>query len=445
MIRDVEHMAESIREGDMRAILPVDQYQGAYSRLASDINNASEIVAEYLEVVPSPVVTIDNDFNVQWMNKTGVDLFGGNRESVEGKKCYDLFRTDDCNTANCACSRAMKSGTDNSSETRARPGEKELDISYTGMPIKDKDGKVVGAIEFVTDLTEIKASQRKMQEIAARAMSVSDSVSSASEELSAQVEQASRGTEEQTNRISETATSMEEMNATVLEVAKNASGAAEQTDAAKAKAEEGADIVKQSVEAINEVQEQAKAMKESLSSLGQQSEEIGKIMTVIDDIADQTNLLALNAAIEAARAGDAGRGFAVVADEVRKLAEKTMNATKEVERTITSIQENTNSNVKHMDQAAQVVGRATELANNSGQALQEIVSLAQEAADQVRSIATASEEQSSASEEVNKSMEDVNRIARDTADAMNQSAQAVSDLAQQASELQKIIEDLKKA
>ncbi|EFI35550.1 methyl-accepting chemotaxis sensory transducer with Pas/Pac sensor [Desulfonatronospira thiodismutans ASO3-1] len=445
LIKDTEHMAESIRHGDIRAVLPVEQYEGAYSKLAKDINNASEIVAGYLEVVPSPIVTMDKDFNILWMNKTGVDLFGGNRSDVEGEKCYDMFRTQDCQTEACACTQAMKTGSERTNETRAYPGDMQLDISYTGRPIKDNQGRVVGAIEFVTDLTQVKASQRKMQEVAQRAASVSDSVSSASDELSAQVEQASRGTEEQTNRIGETATSMEEMNATVLEVARNASGAAEQTDMARAKAQEGAGVVKQSVEAINEVQEQSKAMKDNLASLGKQSEEIGKVMTVIDDIADQTNLLALNAAIEAARAGDAGRGFAVVADEVRKLAEKTMNATKEVEKTVTSIQESTKSNMDSMDQSVQAVEKATQLANSSGQALQEIVSLAQEAADQVRSIATASEEQSSASEEVNKSMEDVNRIARETADAMNQSAQAVSDLAKQAGELQKIIEDLRKA
>ena len=445
MIQDTEHMADSIRHGDMRAVLPVDQYQGAYSKLAEDINNASEIVAEYLEIVPSPIATMDKDFNVLWMNKTGVELFGGSRKAVEGKKCYDLFRTDDCNTERCACTQAMKNGRKNTAETRARPGGMEMDISYTGIPIQDNQGRTIGVIEFVTDLTQIKDSQRKMQSIAERALAVADSVSSASDELSAQVEQASRGTEEQTNRIGETATSMEEMNATVLEVARNASYAAEQTDSARTKAQEGAEVVRQSVQSIKEVQDKSGEMKESLASLGRQSEEIGKVMNVIDDIADQTNLLALNAAIEAARAGEAGRGFAVVADEVRKLAEKTMSATKEVEKTVTSIQESTNSNIEHMESSSRAVQKATELADSSGKALEEIVNLAQQAADQVRSIATASEEQSSASEEVNKSMEEVNRIARETADAMSQSAQAVSDLAQQAAELQKIIDDLKKA
>ncbi|WP_028575798.1 methyl-accepting chemotaxis protein [Desulfonatronovibrio hydrogenovorans] len=268
-------------------------------------------------------------------------------------------------------------------------------------------------------------------------------VSSASEELSAQVEQSSRGAEEQKNRTTETATAMEEMNATVLEVAKNASSAAGGADKARQDAQEGARIVSDSIQAIRQVQETSESVKQSLDNLGVQAEEITSIMNVIDDIADQTNLLALNAAIEAARAGDAGRGFAVVADEVRKLAEKTMNATKEVGQAITSIQDGAKTNIQGMDKAVAAVEQATELANRSGQALQGIVDLAEEVADQVRSIATATEEQSSASEEVNRSIEDINRIAAETADVMEQSSKAISELAQQAGELQNLIQELK--
>ncbi|WP_291322313.1 methyl-accepting chemotaxis protein, partial [Desulfonatronospira sp.] len=441
IIRDVGQMTQSIRHGYIRAALSEDRFRGDYARLASDINHVSGTLASYLETLPISAMTVDDECTVLWMNEKGVKE---SKTDPVGRKCHEIFGKEGCGTDTCATKKCMSTGSQEYDESSLTVGGKTCYMAYYSTPVKSSDGRTIGAFEVQVDLTEIKLAQQKIQESAERAMSVSDSVSSACDELAAQVEQTSRGTEEQTNRIGETATSMEEMNATVLEVARNASGAAEQADEAKVKAEEGAEIVRQSVEAINEVQEQTRAMKESLNTLGRQSEEIGKVMTVIDDIADQTNLLALNAAIEAARAGDAGRGFAVVADEVRKLAEKTMNATKEVEKTVTSIQESTNSNVENMEQATRMVERATELANSSGHALKQIVNLAQEAADQVRSIATASEEQSSASEEVNRSMEDVNRIARETTDAMNQSAQAVSDLAQQASELQKIIEDLKK-
>ena len=267
-------------------------------------------------------------------------------------------------------------------------------------------------------------------------------VSSASEELSSQIEQSSRGAEEQSRRVVETATAMEEMNATVLEVAKSASHAAETAERAKAKAEEGSKVVGMVVTGIQEVRDQAQEMMTDMGTLGKQAEGIGQIMNVISDIADQTNLLALNAAIEAARAGEAGRGFAVVADEVRKLAEKTMTATKEVGDAIRGIQDGTRKNIANVERSGKTIEEATVMANKSGEALAEIVSLVDSTTDQVRSIATASEEQSAASEEINHSIEDVNRISSETADAMRESSKAVTELANQAQVLKTLIVEM---
>jgi len=288
-----------------------------------------------------------------------------------------------------------------------------------------------------------RAKAEGMMEAAHQLEAVVEVISSASEELSAQVEQSSRGTEVQSQRVAETATAMEEMNATVLEVAKNASQAADSSANARAKALDGAKVVSQVVDGINTMQTVSLTMKEDMGVLGKQAEGIGQVMNVISDIADQTNLLALNAAIEAARAGDAGRGFAVVADEVRKLAEKTMVATREVGEAISGIQAGTKKNLENVERAVSTVEQATGLAHQSGDALQEIVHLVEVATDQVRSIATASEEQSAASEEINRSIDEINRISSETATAMNQSAQAVGELANQAGNLRGLIDKMK--
>ena len=282
-----------------------------------------------------------------------------------------------------------------------------------------------------------------MLQAAGQLEGVVEVATSASQELSAQIEQSSRGAEEQSHRVAETATAMEEMNATVLEVAKNASRAAETSDLARAKAQEGEDIVEKVVAGIGQVQQQALAMKQDMGTLGKQAQDIGQILNVISDIADQTNLLALNAAIEAARAGEAGRGFAVVADEVRKLAEKTMTATKEVGDAIGGIQNGTNKNMDNVDRAVVAIEQATALANMSGNSLKEIVTLSDQTSDQVRSIATASEEQSSASEEINRSIEQVATISSETAQAMSEAARAVSEVARQTQVLQNLINDMK--
>ncbi|MEG1610847.1 MAG: methyl-accepting chemotaxis protein, partial [Bilophila sp.] len=190
---------------------------------------------------------------------------------------------------------------------------------------------------------------------------------------------------------------------------------------------------------------QSLALKEDMQKLNEQSQSISQIMGVISDIADQTNLLALNAAIEAARAGEAGRGFAVVADEVRKLAEKTMASTTDVGNAIRSIQQSAAESMTQVDNSAGVIEEATDLANQSGVALQDIVTMVDNTADQVRAIATASEQQSASSEEINQSITQVNTIAGETARAMEEAAKAVSDLAGQAQVLTGLIEDMKQA
>ncbi len=272
---------------------------------------------------------------------------------------------------------------------------------------------------------------------------VVEHLTTASEELSAQAQEVSQNMSEQKERIKEAATAMEQMNATVLEVAKNAAQASENSDATKLKAEEGFKVVNQSINQINKVQEISIQLNKDMEELLNQAQAIGRIINVINDIADQTNLLALNAAIEAARAGDAGRGFAVVADEVRKLAENTMAATKEVEENINHIRVSTENSNKNFQQILEAIKIATEKVEQSGKVLTEIVELAQNSADQVRSIATAAEEQSSASEEITRSIETIKDLADATSEGMEQSAIAIHEMAQQAEELRQLIEKIK--
>ncbi len=268
-------------------------------------------------------------------------------------------------------------------------------------------------------------------------------IASASEELSAQIEQSSHGAEQQAHRIADTATAVEEMNATVIEVAKNAGAGANLSASTQSKAKEGDDVTTKCRRAMDEVQAETIGLKTNMDTLSVHAQAINEIMTVISDIADQTNLLALNAAIEAARAGEAGRGFAVVADEVRKLAEKTMSSTQDVGKAIQAIQESSKEGVRRMDQAVGKVNLAADLAEKCGAALAEILSLAEQTADQVRSIATASEEQSASSEEIARSVEHVNTIASETSQAMGEASKAVSELAAQAQNLSRIITQLK--
>ncbi len=419
--------------------------------MVAEIKRKISFAEGVLNGIVLPCSLVGPDGKMMWANQQMLDLLALSEtpKDIVGWISGKFFFDDE--NKHCLSEKALEEHRNISQENVSvtdRTG-KEIIIDVSTTPFDDMDGVTLGTISFWLDKTEINTQQNLIKEqnekiaaTAKQAFAVADQTAGAAEELSAQIEQSSRGTEVQRERVTETATAMEEMNATVLEVARNASGAAEGANTAKTKAQNGQEIVESAIRAITQVQEQTQILKNNMERLGQQAEGIGNVMNVISDIADQTNLLALNAAIEAARAGDAGRGFAVVADEVRKLAEKTMGATKEVGSAITSIQQGTQGAAADMEKAVKAVEDATELAGRSGEALREIVTLVDTASDQVRSIATASEQQSATSEEINRAVDEISNISSETAAAMTQSAQAVADMARLSQELNTLIRDL---
>jgi methyl-accepting chemotaxis protein len=296
-----------------------------------------------------------------------------------------------------------------------------------------------GKDELSLLLTAIKNTSGSLRKVVAEVKNHADSLASAGMHLSAGSEQMSRSAEEQANRTSQASAASEEMTQTVMDVARNTSAIAISATAATDAARRGGDMVDKTVQEIHAIAEVAGESSRIVTLLGDKSKQIGNIVGVISDIADQTNLLALNAAIEAARAGDQGRGFAVVADEVRKLAEKTGEATREIETTIKAIRAEVERAIHAMAETAAKVDAGVTLAGESGGAINTVVAGVSDLQGMIQQIASATEEMSTTSDEMAKDIEYIANSTKENRTTVEQATLAAVEMSKLAIELQKIV------
>ncbi|MFV0350485.1 MAG: methyl-accepting chemotaxis protein [Halodesulfovibrio sp.] len=456
-LKIVQDYARDIAQGKLGSELACT-LQGELGDLSSDI---CTMVAELkvrlgfaqgvLKAIPIAVITTDRKDCITFVNQAMIDHVErqGKPDTFLGMHVGE-FIYGEVRDANSTRAIREERTLDEEGTLKTLRGNTRISRSVA-TPLYDMDNDLIGCIELIVDMTELRLQQEAMRhkndiigKAAQDADAISEQVSSAAEALAEQVEESTRGSEMQRERTGQATTAIEQMNIATLEVAQAASTASQNAGEAISTARHGSDVVENLVSSITDVRQKSETLKELLAELGVQADGIGKIMGVISDIADQTNLLALNAAIEAARAGDAGRGFAVVADEVRKLAEKTMTATREVDAAVTAIQHGTHRNIEEMDLASKSIDTTTNLAGEAGKALRDIVSVIEQTGDNVRDIATAAEEQSATSEEISQAAEEISVIASETAQNMNRSSDAVADLARLAQELRTIIQEMQK-
>ena len=271
----------------------------------------------------------------------------------------------------------------------------------------------------------------------------SRNVSQAAEDTQATALHLAEAAEHQAQEIAGASSAITEMAMTIDQVSSNAAESAGVADRSVALANTGSRVVQNTIGGMDMIREQIQETAKRIKRLGESSQEIGDIVSLINDIADQTNILALNAAIQASMAGEAGRGFAVVADEVQRLAERSGGATRQIEALVKTIQSDTHEAVTSMEQTTAEVVRGARLAEDAGVALEEIESVSKNLAALIQNISNAARQQASSAGHISNTMNIIQEITSQTSAGTTATAQSIGKLAAITNELRNSVAGFK--
>ncbi len=327
-------------------------------------------------------------------------------------------------------SREVYDGARTQSESVESMGGYIKDMNVALKETKDMtDSLSVSAVESSSSINQMSMTISAVDE-SMRVLNESVRETSLSiEEIVGSISEVSANVARLTSAANETATSMLEIDSSIKQVEGNSRETTALSEKVQQDAEQGRESVQKTIAGMNKIRESSQQIDIVIGSLEEKTHRIGSILNVIDEIADQTNLLALNAAITAAQAGDQGKSFAVVADEIKELAERTTKSTKEIADLITAVQDESRNAVRAMEVGNRSIEAGVQLADNAGQALEEILQSARRSSGMIREISRATNEQAKGSHQVTVAISQIvdmcERISRATQDQKERSQQIV--------------------
>ncbi|CAN1605637.1 methyl-accepting chemotaxis protein [Pseudomonas mediterranea] len=304
------------------------------------------------------------------------------------------------------------------------------DLTVTASVTEDFTGTIADSINYSVD---------QLRDLVATINLTAGQVAAAVQETQATAMHLAQASEHQAQQISEASTSINEMAQSIDQVSANAAESSAVAERSVEIANKGNEVVHNTIHGMDNIREQIQDTAKRIKRLGESSQEIGDIVSLIDDIADQTNILALNAAIQASMAGDAGRGFAVVADEVQRLAERSSAATRQIETLVRAIQADTNEAVISMEQTTSEVVRGARLAQDAGVALEEIEGVSKTLAALIQSISNAAQQQTTSAGQISLTMNVIQQITTQTSSGSTATAESIGNLAKMASQLRRSV------
>ncbi len=308
------------------------------------------------------------------------------------------------------------------------------DLTVNATVSEDFTGAIADSVNFAID---------QLRQLVLVINSTADRVSQSSEQTQMNAVELAEASEHQAQEIAGVSAAINEMTVSIDQVSNNASESATVAQRSVAIAYNGAEVVQRSIEGMNVIRDQIQETSKRIKRLGESSQEIGDIVGLINDIADQTNVLALNAAIQASMAGEAGRGFAVVADEVQRLAERSANATKQIETLVKTIQANTSEAVMSMESTTSEVVRGARLAKDAGEALEEVQTVSNTLADLIQNISNAALQQAESAGHISHTMNIIQDITSQTSSGSMATARSIGELSEMAAALQESVTGFK--
>src|SRR5262245_46405930 len=310
----------------------------------------------------------------------------------------------------------------------------EGDLTVHASVTENFTGAIADSINFAID---------QMRGLVSNINRVSVRVARAAEETQQTARSLAIASDNQAREITAASTAINEMAVSIDHVSSNAAESAAVAERAVAIANKGGEVVRATIGGMDTIRGQIQETSKRIKRLGESSQEIGDIVSLINDIADQTNILSLNAAIQASMAGDAGRGFAVVADEVQRLAERSSAATKQIAALVKTIQTDTNEAVISMEQTTAEVVNGAKRAQDAGVALEEIESVSTSLAELIQNISNAARRQAASAGHVSNTMNVIQEITSQTANGTEATAKSVGALAEMANEMRVSVEFFK--
>ncbi len=310
----------------------------------------------------------------------------------------------------------------------------EGDLTVNATVSEDFTGAIADSVNFAID---------QLRQLVLAINTTADRVAQSSQQTQKTAVELAEASEHQAQEIAGVSAAINEMAVSIDQVSANAAESANVAERSVAIAHNGAAVVQRSIEGMNIIRDQIQETSKRIKRLGESSQEIGDIVGLINDIADQTNILALNAAIQASMAGEAGRGFAVVADEVQRLAERSANATRQIETLVKTIQADTNEAVSSMEQTTSEVVKGAKLAKDAGEALEEVQSVSNTLATLIQSISNAAQQQAISAGHISGTMNVIQDITSQTSSGTMATARSVGRLNEMAAALQESVSGFK--